>query len=186
MAKPYPEAFYQPFAHEKYDLCFTCHDKQLVLTEKTANLTAFRNGDRNLHFVHVNREKGRNCRSCHQTHASSNELHVRDSVPFGKWEMPIQFAKTENGGSCAPGCHKPYAYDRAKALDYDATPPGAPVLPPAQPPPAPAVGTAAPAPPDTPPVPPSGAAAPAAIPAAAPPGPAASASAIANTPEVRP
>ena len=151
LAKPYPEAFYQPFAMEKYDLCFTCHDKQLVLTEKTANLTSFRNGDRNLHFVHVNKEKGRNCRSCHQTHASTNELHVRDSVPFGKWEMPIKFSKSDSGGSCSPGCHKPFAYDRTKAVDYDATPPALPmpkpapvVVPPqpATPPPAAAVSAA--------------------------------------------
>jgi predicted CXXCH cytochrome family protein len=123
LIKPYPETFYQPFAQEKYDLCFTCHDKQLVLTEKTANLTGFRNGDVNLHFLHVNRDKGRNCRSCHQTHASGNELHVRDSVPFGKWEMPIKFVKVDTGGSCSPGCHKPYTYDRVKPLDYQATPP---------------------------------------------------------------
>jgi predicted CXXCH cytochrome family protein len=133
LAKPYPDAFYQSFAQEKYDLCFTCHDKQLVLTEKTANLTAFRNGNVNLHFVHVNREKGRNCRSCHETHASTNELHVRNSVPFGKWEMPIKFTKSDSGGSCSPGCHKPYAYDRNAPVDYQATPP-APFAPP---PPAP-------------------------------------------------
>ena len=138
LAKPYPEAFYQSFAQEKYDLCFTCHDKQLVLTEKTANLTAFRNGDRNLHFVHVNREKGRNCRSCHETHASTNELHVRNSVPFGKWEMPIKFARSDSGGSCSPGCHKPYAYDRNAPIDYGATPsPPAPAPGPLLPPPPP-------------------------------------------------
>jgi predicted CXXCH cytochrome family protein len=27
---PYPEAFYQPFSEDKYQLCFSCHDKQLV------------------------------------------------------------------------------------------------------------------------------------------------------------
>ena len=145
LAKPYPEAFYQSFAQEKYDLCFTCHDKQLVLTEKTANLTGFRNGDRNLHFVHVNKEKGRNCRSCHETHASTNELHVRNSVPFGKWEMPIKFAKSDSGGSCSPGCHKPFTYDRTKPVDYDATPSAPPAAPaPAPPaPPAPAAVSAA-------------------------------------------
>ena len=31
LAKPYPETFYQPFAVDKYDLCFMCHDQQLVL-----------------------------------------------------------------------------------------------------------------------------------------------------------
>jgi predicted CXXCH cytochrome family protein len=129
LQKPYPEAFYQPFAEEKYGLCFSCHDKQLVETQKTANLTNFRTGDRNLHFLHVNREKGRNCRSCHETHASTNELHLRDSVPYGKWEMPIKYVKSESGGSCSPGCHKPYTYDRVNPVDYAPTAPTAPAAP---------------------------------------------------------
>jgi predicted CXXCH cytochrome family protein len=113
LTRTYPDAFYQSFALEKYELCFSCHDKQLVLAEKTTGLTGFRNGETNLHFVHINKtEKGRNCRACHETHASTNELHVRDSVPYGKWQMPIAFEKTDTGGSCTPGCHKRYAYDR--------------------------------------------------------------------------
>ena len=114
---PYPEAFYQPFSEDKYQLCFSCHDKQLVEQPKTANLTGFRNGDRNLHFVHVNRDKGRNCRSCHETHASVSERHIRDSVPFGQWNMPLKYARTETGGSCSPGCHKPFGYDRDHPVD---------------------------------------------------------------------
>jgi predicted CXXCH cytochrome family protein len=120
LAKPYPEPFYQPFKLDDYGLCFSCHDQQLVLAEKAGGLTGFRNGDRNLHFVHVNKQKGRTCRACHSTHASNNELHIRDSVPFGKWQMPIAFAKVETGGSCSPGCHKPYAYDRDNPVQYEA------------------------------------------------------------------
>jgi hypothetical protein len=37
---------------------------------------------------------------------------IADSVPFGKWSLPLKFVKTETGGSCAPGCHKPQSYDR--------------------------------------------------------------------------
>lgn len=113
LAKPYPDTFYQAFALEKYDLCFSCHDKQLVLTEKTEGLTKFRNGETNLHFLHVNKQdRGRSCRACHSTHASDHELHVRDSVPYGNWQLPINFKKTDAGGSCAPGCHKSFTYDR--------------------------------------------------------------------------
>jgi predicted CXXCH cytochrome family protein len=138
---PYPEAFYQPFSEDKYQLCFSCHDKQLVEQPKTANLTGFRNGDRNLHFVHVNRDKGRNCRSCHETHASRNDRHIRDSVPFGQWEMPIKYAKSDTGGSCSPGCHKPFTYDRNRPIDYGpplSTPPATPTPTPT-PTPAPAL-----------------------------------------------
>jgi hypothetical protein len=107
------------FALEKYDLCFTCHEKQLVTTEKTTGLTKFRNGTTNLHFVHVNKsDKGRSCRACHTTHASANAHQIRDSVPFGSWQMPINYKAVESGGSCSPGCHKAYSYDRVKAVDY--------------------------------------------------------------------
>ena len=96
-------------------------------------LTDFRNGDRNLHHVHVNRErKGRTCRACHETHASSRDKHIRDSVPFGEggWELPIGFERRANGGSCAPGCHTPYAYDRVDPVPYE--PPATPARWPAE------------------------------------------------------
>jgi hypothetical protein len=92
-----------------------------VLAEKAEGLTGFRNGPRNLHAVHVNKEKGRNCRACHSTHASGNELHVRDNVPFGRWQMPINYERTTTGGSCSPGCHKPYEYNRQAAVPYEST-----------------------------------------------------------------
>ena len=75
----------------------------------------------NLHYLHVNREtKGRTCRACHETHASSNEQHIRESVPFGTggWQLPIGFKKSASGGSCAPGCHAPYKYDRVEPIVY--------------------------------------------------------------------
>jgi predicted CXXCH cytochrome family protein len=132
LAKPYPEQFYQPFSVDKYDLCFSCHDKQLVLLEKTEGLTGFRNGDRNLHFVHVNRaDKGRTCRACHEPHASKLPVHLRESVPFGQWELPINYNKTASGGSCAPGCHQALAYDRQNAIEKPATPEFAGSTPPA-------------------------------------------------------
>jgi predicted CXXCH cytochrome family protein len=119
LAKQYSTDFYQKYAPEKYDLCFSCHEKTLVQSAKAKGLTGFRNGDANLHFAHVAKtEKGRNCRSCHQTHASNHELHVRETVTYGKWEMPINFKKTDTGGSCSPGCHKPYEYDRDKPVQY--------------------------------------------------------------------
>jgi predicted CXXCH cytochrome family protein len=113
LTKPYSEAFYQSFEVEKYDLCFSCHDKQLVQTASTKGLTGFRNGERNLHFVHVNMaDRGRSCRACHETHASRQPLHIRESVPYGSWQLPINFKREAAGGSCAPGCHQAYTYNR--------------------------------------------------------------------------
>jgi predicted CXXCH cytochrome family protein len=111
---PYPSTFYLPFEAENYSLCFTCHEKTLVLDAKTTTLTNFRNGDQNLHFTHVNKpEKGRTCRSCHETHGSNYPKHIRETVPFGSWDMPVEFQKTETGGSCTTGCHQEKKYDRA-------------------------------------------------------------------------
>lgn len=115
----YPATFYQPFDIDSYKLCFECHDQQLVLNESAQGLTNFRNGDTNLHYVHVNKaERGRSCRACHSVHASTLALHMRETVPYGKWELPINYKQTNNGGSCAPGCHQFKAYDRDNPVDY--------------------------------------------------------------------
>ena len=109
----YPKEFYAPFRTENFALCFTCHDPALVRDERTTRLTDFRNGDRNLHFVHVNQSpKGRTCRACHETHASTLPSHIRTAVPFGKWQLPVNYKKAQTGGSCSPGCHVPRSYDR--------------------------------------------------------------------------
>jgi predicted CXXCH cytochrome family protein len=117
LRNPYPPNFYKPFAVENYNLCFGCHEKTLVLNPETTRLTNFRNGNMNLHFVHVNKPiKGRTCRACHETHASNFPKHIRESVPFGSWELPVNYEKTESGGSCMPGCHKLKSYDRIKRV----------------------------------------------------------------------
>ena len=120
LAKDYPQLFYAPFSRDKYALCFSCHPESLVLTERTSELTDFRNGDLNLHYVHVNKQRGRTCRSCHATHASDLPKHIRESVPYGVWNLPIQFQKTETGGGCRPGCHQPFTYDRKSPATYPA------------------------------------------------------------------
>ena len=128
LAKPFPDTFYTSFALDKYSLCFSCHDQRLVELQTTAGLTGFRNGERNLHFVHVNKaDKGRTCRACHDTHASAQPMHVRTGVPYGKWELPLNFKKTDTGGSCLPGCHQQFGYDRKEPVEnHVPTPAGAP------------------------------------------------------------
>lgn len=123
LGESYPEIFYAPFSEENYALCFTCHQRTVVWDEKTDDLTDFRNGDQNLHFLHVNKERrGRTCRACHQTHASNSPKHIREKVPYGMWELPLNFKKSETGGSCLPGCHVKKEYDRDNAVDYTAAP----------------------------------------------------------------
>jgi len=119
LIKEYPAQFYASFNADLYQLCFECHPESRVLTKETTDLTDFRNGNMNLHFLHVNKpQRGRTCRSCHATHASNHPKLIREEVPYGKWSMPIQYKKTETGGSCFPGCHKPKVYDRNSPVIY--------------------------------------------------------------------
>jgi predicted CXXCH cytochrome family protein len=112
----YPKGFYSPYFPSRYALCFRCHDSGLARDERTTTLTGFRDGDRNLHFVHVNRaSNGRTCRSCHEVHASVSPKYIGQIVPFGKWKLPIKFVKTDDGGGCEPGCHEAQKYDRQLA-----------------------------------------------------------------------
>ena len=113
LKQDYPSKFYSPFDPQNYALCFGCHQPDLAKVERTTTVTGFRDGDRNLHFLHVNRpEKGRTCRSCHEVHASTRPKHIRENVPYGSWALPINYESAENGGRCAPGCHMPVEYRR--------------------------------------------------------------------------
>jgi predicted CXXCH cytochrome family protein len=109
----FPTEPYVPYTDTAYALCFSCHKRDLLQYPDTSFATGFRDGERNLHFLHVNnKQKGRSCRMCHNLHGGNHPKLVADSVPFGKWSLPLKFVKTETGGSCAPGCHQPQSYDR--------------------------------------------------------------------------
>lgn len=113
LARSYPPKIYAPFDVKAYDLCLECHEAEAFTEKETDSATGFRNGDRNLHHLHVNMPaKGRTCRMCHDPHASNNAKHMVESTPFGRWEIPINFKETATGGSCMPGCHAPQKYDR--------------------------------------------------------------------------
>jgi predicted CXXCH cytochrome family protein len=122
LKKPFPPRFYANFDLEQYALCFSCHEDLAMTVERTRTLTNFRDGDRNLHFLHVNKaRRGRTCRACHELHASPDPLHISERAQFGNWLMPIHFEKKEAGGSCHPGCHSIKLYDR-DAEDYAENP----------------------------------------------------------------
>jgi len=128
----FAETFYAPFDLQHYQLCLRCHNEQMVLAETTTNLTDFRNGDQNLHYLHVNRQtKGRTCRTCHEIHGSDLPKHMAESVPFegASWPLPIEYRKTEDGGSCAPGCHEPMAYSRTPTPGSSPAPGSSPEVP---------------------------------------------------------
>jgi predicted CXXCH cytochrome family protein len=124
LVRAFPETFYASFQEESYALCFGCHDSSLAKVPRTTSDTGFRNGEKNLHFVHVNKSpKGRTCRICHEIHASTKPKHLRESIAFGQWELPLNYQAFPNGGKCLPGCHAPFGYDRETAvsnpIDYE-------------------------------------------------------------------
>jgi len=113
----YPPKFYSPFDPKNYALCFTCHNSEIVSIPKTTTLTGFRDGDRNLHYVHVNKkERGRTCRACHEVHAAPQPHLIRNGVPYGNsgWILKIHYTPLPNGGRCEKTCHGAFTYDRTK------------------------------------------------------------------------
>lgn len=111
LTKNFPKGLYSSAQTDNFTMCFECHDSDM-LKEDAKNITGFRNGDQNLHYLHINGEKGRNCNSCHDMHSSTNEHLILNKVLFGKWEMQMKYKPAENGGSCAPGCHGETIYVR--------------------------------------------------------------------------
>ncbi|MBI3885732.1 MAG: cytochrome c3 family protein [Opitutae bacterium] len=113
----YPSTFYSAFDLRFYALCFECHETSMITEARTATQTRFRDGQTNLHFLHVNKaERGRTCRACHEVHASKQKHQLRDSVPYGPkgWALQLNYTKTPTGGSCAKTCHATRSYDRAR------------------------------------------------------------------------
>jgi predicted CXXCH cytochrome family protein len=114
LVKEFPADIYVPYTDTEFALCFGCHNRDLLRYRDTSFATNFRDGDKNLHFVHVNNaQKGRSCKLCHEIHGSATPKLMAKTVPFGKWSLPLNFVKTESGGQCSPGCHRPAAYDRS-------------------------------------------------------------------------
>lgn len=112
----FPAGLYASGKPENFELCFTCHDPGLMEEENTSWATEFRDGERNLHYVHMHGEKARSCKLCHSVHGSHNQFMIADMVTFGNWDMPMGFTPVENGGSCSTGCHTELSYSRTVQL----------------------------------------------------------------------
>lgn len=112
LTNTFPEGNYTIGVVDSFALCFDCHDSDLLEKQQTDDATNFRNGKTNLHYLHVKREKGRNCIDCHDVHGAPNIHLIGNKVRFGHWEMPINYKTNETGGSCLPGCHGEKKYKR--------------------------------------------------------------------------
>jgi predicted CXXCH cytochrome family protein len=118
----YPATFYADYTPQSYQLCFDCHDPLRITVDKTRELTGFRDGSDNLHYVHVVKaDPGRSCRACHEDHGTDLAHLVRSSVPYGSegWRLPLNYTATKNGGSCEKTCHKRETYDNGGSRPTD-------------------------------------------------------------------
>ena len=113
LGKVYSVKKFINYSKDEYRLCFSCHKRELLMFPDTSYATGFRDGVRNLHYLHVNKSKrGRNCKLCHSIHGADQPKMMADTIKFGNWQMPLNFQKSETGGQCSPGCHRPQRYDR--------------------------------------------------------------------------
>ncbi|MFQ5583808.1 MAG: cytochrome c3 family protein [Calditrichia bacterium] len=108
----FPEGSYTKDGVASFALCFDCHDQEMIEEPVTKNATEFRDDDKNLHYLHVNREKGRSCINCHNIHGADFPHLINKKSKFGKWKMPIIYKVNENGATCLPGCHEEKTYQR--------------------------------------------------------------------------
>ncbi|MCB2219979.1 MAG: OmpA family protein [Bacteroidetes bacterium] len=113
----YPEGNYTEGKSERFALCFNCHDQEIIEVEKSTSISNFRNGEINLHFLHIHGVKARSCGTCHDMHGSAYDHLIAEEVVFGNWNMPVIFKVNINGGSCFTGCHNEKKYDRVNAVN---------------------------------------------------------------------
>lgn len=100
------------FQASNYAMCFGCHD-QSIADERGA--TWFRDGDRNLHALHLRAgDQSRGCAACHVVHAAAEPRLIAKQVKFegSGWQMEMRFELTRKGGRCGAGCHEALEYSR--------------------------------------------------------------------------
>lgn len=119
LKRNHPGELYETYSEKAYDLCLSCHAgmRKALAEPRTLSATNFRNGNLNLHHRHVNRTKGRTCRTCHRHHGAQNPKLIANAFVLGAKTLRMKYEKTDTGGSCATACHIPVKYDRCSPED---------------------------------------------------------------------
>jgi len=97
------------------ELCAGCHEAPAAAARDAGVRTAFADGGRDLHGVHVRAAgRGRACLGCHAPHAAAQERLLRTEIA-GRGGMRIsqRFEPLPGGGRCTTRCHAPKEYRRA-------------------------------------------------------------------------
>ncbi len=104
--------FYANYTLLKYDLCFQCHDRDDVFGEGSEFVLP---DGKNLHAVHVKRQKGRTCLVCHDVHGSHQSFMLRGMIPFGPyWYIPLRLSQDNGKKTCQPACHQKVTFGRGQ------------------------------------------------------------------------
>jgi len=116
----YPWGTYATYKKGRYNLCTIrdCHKglDEMLGNPRTLKLTMFRNGNANLHWRHVNKQKGRTCNICHDPHATKGPSLVKETFRFGNRLLDIRYTQTAEGGKCETTCHRYGEYNRYKPV----------------------------------------------------------------------
>lgn len=118
----YRSQFYASIVEGDANLCFRCHKQELAVAARAT--TRFRDGERNLHALHVNAQggvKAHGCAACHSSHATSQPHLLSDWTRFGpagqEVELPLQFQAGAEGGTCTTACHGQKSYNRTRSVN---------------------------------------------------------------------
>ena len=117
-AKNFTAEAYGTADEQSVGLCFSCHEqKKFNRLEVSSDETNFRNGERNLHFLHLYGSKQkRTCAVCHQVHTSAQPFLLNSIYHLYGQDISLGYKKADQGGSCANYCHKQMNYNRAEAV----------------------------------------------------------------------
>lgn len=129
----------------KGSLCFECHESQQLVGQARGLGTGFRNGDLNLHYLHLrqspsetsnSRRSQKTCTVCHDPHAGKTGGLVREQFEYLGIKVPLLYQRTPQGGTCTTACHQAQTYDRkipfvnspvwSSSLENKRLPPGGP------------------------------------------------------------
>ncbi len=118
LKKPFPKKSSQKFTAEGY-ICFECHDSKKMTERYTTDVTEFRNGKKNTHYLHVN-AKRISCKVCHDYHASKvMPHHLKTETKFGPAKFSLRYIESADGGSCNPICHTRRYYNRVDPVNVN-------------------------------------------------------------------
>ncbi len=123
LAADYSQERYLAYSDKAYTLCYNCHEKTPFEDKTASDQTEFRNGEVNLHHLHVAgrdeknkygitvKKDGMTCLGCHLTHGTSQAKLIRENLECGAtFCYTMNYRKFEGGGTCVVGCHKPKVY----------------------------------------------------------------------------